>query len=127
MKKILFILIMGTVLVLSACQEKTPNETIDTDIPDRTIETNPLLELTLEELAAFDGREGRKAYIAVSGNIYDVTNSPRWPNGSHNGYQAGQDLTEQILNVSPHGISTLDGVPLIGILVEDTAEGDSAS
>ncbi|NLG57268.1 MAG: cytochrome B5, partial [Clostridiales bacterium] len=29
--------------------------------------------MTLEELKAFDGKEGRRAYIAVDGIIYDVT------------------------------------------------------
>lgn len=33
----------------------------------------PQLELTLEELAAYDGKDGNPAYIAVDGVIYDVT------------------------------------------------------
>ena len=75
------------------------------------------LELTLAELAMYNGLNGNRAYIAVSGIIYDVTDSPLWPNGNHNGYQAGQDLTNQILNVSPHGLSTLSGIPIVGVLV----------
>jgi predicted heme/steroid binding protein len=49
-----------------------------------------------ESLSEFDGRDGRSAYIAIDGVVYDVTNSPRWPNGNHNGFQAGQDLSRQI-------------------------------
>jgi predicted heme/steroid binding protein len=49
-----------------------------------------------ETLSEFDGRDGRRAYIAIDGMVYDVTNSPRWPNGNHNGFQAGQDLSAQI-------------------------------
>ncbi|MFU8793495.1 MAG: cytochrome b5 domain-containing protein [Acholeplasmataceae bacterium] len=123
MRKLFYVCFFGLVLILSACQTNTLDESINTNDPDVTEDQQTLLELTLEELAAFDGRSGRKAYIAVNGNIYDVTNSPRWPNGSHNGYQAGQDLTEEILNVSPHGLRTLDGVPLIGILVDNHQEG----
>ena len=29
---------------------------------------------TLDELKNYDGKEGRKAYIAVDGVVYDVTN-----------------------------------------------------
>lgn len=76
------------------------------------------LELTLEELAAYNGKDGNPAYIAVDGAIYDVTNSQRWKNGEHNGYSAGQDLTEPIKNVSPHGISMLSRVPVVGKVVE---------
>lgn len=78
-----------------------------------------MIELTLEELAVFDGTNGKKAYIAVDGFIYDVTNSSDWRNGNHNGYKAGQDLSQAILS-SPHGKSFLSRVPKIGILVEKT-------
>ena len=72
--------------------------------------------MTLTELAQYDGKNGNKAYIAVSGVIYDVTNSSLWINGSHNGYQAGQDLTVAITS-SPHGTSTLSRLPIVGYLV----------
>jgi len=78
-----------------------------------------LFEMTIEELAEFDGLEGRKAYIAVDGFIYDVTDSDAWNNGLHNGYQAGQDLSVGI-NASPHGKSFLERVPKVGTLVDET-------
>lgn len=34
--------------------------------------------LTLDELKNYDGKEGRKAYIAVDGVVYDVTNVAAW-------------------------------------------------
>ncbi len=120
MKNILKGIGLALVLLISACVA------IDNDLPgdenDLPGDENDLLRLTLDELAYYDGREGRPAYIAVQGNIYDVSESPQWPNGNHNGYQAGQDLTDFILNVSPHGLSTLDNVPLIGVLVDDHDE-----
>lgn len=75
---------------------------------------NALLVLTLEELAAFDGTNGKPAYIAVDGLIYDVTNSALWKNGAHNGYTAGRDLTTEIKEKSPHGLRTLERVPVVG-------------
>ena len=75
------------------------------------------LELTIEDLAYYDGKDGKDAYVAVDGIVYDMTNSSYWRNGGHNGYSAGQDLTFAINNVSPHGTSFLSRVPQIGIIV----------
>lgn len=79
--------------------------------------TAALLQLTLEELKQYDGQNGNPAYIAVDGVIYDVTNVPEWKGGKHNGYTAGQDLTDIIKNKSPHGLAKLQGVPVVGELV----------
>lgn len=43
---------------------------------------------TLEELKNYDGKEGRKAYIAVDGVVYDVTNVAAWQGGTHHGNNA---------------------------------------
>ena len=120
MKKIWMLFVIGlSVFALSACAETNEDENQTPDVNDQEqVPEEELIFLTLEELAEFDGLEGRDAYIAVDGKIYDVTNSSRWPNGRHNGYQAGQDLTDPILNQSPHGLRTLDNIPMIGELVE---------
>jgi predicted heme/steroid binding protein len=76
--------------------------------------TSALLELTLEELKQFDGKGGRKAYIAVEGIIYDVSGNLNWFRGNHNGYEAGRDLTLEIDTLSPHGRSKLLDVPKVG-------------
>jgi pyruvate ferredoxin oxidoreductase beta subunit len=41
-----------------------------------------------EELASYDGREGRSAYLAYKGNVYDVTESRSWlvPGLAHYSY-----------------------------------------
>ncbi len=58
---------------------------------------------TLDELSRFDGKEGRPAYIAYKGIIYDVTRSRFWKNGSHlTKHAAGNDLTD-FLSKAPHG------------------------
>ncbi|MEL7610315.1 MAG: cytochrome b5 domain-containing protein [Bacillota bacterium] len=74
--------------------------------------------LTPEELAQYDGKNGNPAYIAVDGVIYDVTNVPQWKDGEHNGFSAGNDLTDAIKNVSPHGVSKLKSVPVVGKLAD---------
>ncbi|HWQ96643.1 MAG TPA: cytochrome b5 domain-containing protein [Clostridia bacterium] len=75
------------------------------------------MELTLDQLKQYDGKNGNPAYIAVDGVIYDVSNVSRWKNGSHEGYSAGKDLTDAIKGKSPHGTSVLEGVPVVGKLV----------
>ncbi|MCC4489894.1 cytochrome b5 domain-containing protein [Limosilactobacillus reuteri] len=71
---------------------------------------------TKEELAQYDGQNGHPAYVAVDGIVYDVTNSPAWPNGAHHGNQAGQDLTKELHEDSPHGASKLTQLPVVGKL-----------
>ena len=81
-------------------------------------QTAAVLQLTSEELAQFNGQDGQSAYIAVDGIIYDVTNSGPWKDGLHNGYEAGKDLTQEIKNISPHGVVKLNNVVEVGIIVE---------
>ena len=78
------------------------------------------LQLTLEELAFYDGLMGRPAYIAYQGDIYDVTNASAWSNGSHEGmHLAGQDCTD-ILSTAPHGTSVLNQLVIIGEIVNSS-------
>jgi predicted heme/steroid binding protein len=72
--------------------------------------------MTLEELKQFDGKNGNPAYIAVDGVIYDVTNVSQWKDGTHNGYNAGNDLTNEITNLSPHGKRVLNNLKVVGNL-----------
>jgi len=72
--------------------------------------------MTREELAYYDGREGRKAYIAVNDTIYDVTTSPLWADGDHQGsHQAGEDLTDE-LQTAPHVRAVIERFPVVGKL-----------
>ncbi|MCR3906880.1 MAG: hypothetical protein NUK62_07665 [Tenericutes bacterium] len=124
MKKLLYIIGFMFLLTLVACSSDPVDTYIPNDpdpTPDPTVvpTDDGLIYLTLEQLSEYDGREGRKAYVAVNGDIYDVSDSTYWPNGSHNGHQAGQDLTEEILNESPHGLTNLSRVPMIGHIIED--------
>jgi len=74
-------------------------------------------KFTLEELKQYDGKDGRPAYIAHKGKVYDVTDDFLWVDGDHQGeHVAGKDLTEE-MSQAPHGEETLERVRQIGILV----------
>ncbi|ACD93932.1 CopD family protein [Trichlorobacter lovleyi] len=74
-------------------------------------------ELTLEGLASYDGIEGRPAYFAFEGKIYDATHSLLWKQGTHMGrHNAGNDLTEA-LNLAPHGREKVTAMTVVGELI----------
>lgn len=50
---------------------------------------------TLEQLAQFNGQNGRPAYVAVKGIVYDVTNNAAWSAATHFGLEAGRDWTQE--------------------------------
>ncbi len=99
------------------------------DNGERTVEETPeedLREFTLEELSQYDGEDGRDAYIAVDGNVYDVTDSSLWRDGSHQGrVTAGEDLTEAMDSNTRHGREMLDRVPKIGVLLDEEESSDA--
>lgn len=77
-------------------------------------------DLTPEQLTACDGREGRPAYFAFEGKIYDASLSKLWKQGVHMGrHNAGGDLTEA-LTQAPHGADKMAGLEIIGLLIADT-------
>ena len=70
---------------------------------------------TLDELKNYDGKEGRKAYIAVDGVVYDVTNVAAWQGGTHHGNNAGNYVSDRIVK-APHGKSILEKLEVVGKL-----------
>ncbi len=64
-----------------------------------------LPEITRDMLATQDGAEGRPAYIAVRGLVYDVTDAPGWADGVHAVWSserlAGRDLTVFLAKAPP--------------------------
>lgn len=74
-------------------------------------------ELTLDDLAFFDGKDGRPAWFAFEGKVYDATQSKLWKQGIHMGrHPAGNDLTEA-LNLAPHGREKVTAMTEAGRLV----------
>ncbi|MBI2957447.1 MAG: response regulator [Chloroflexi bacterium] len=74
---------------------------------------------TLKELQGYDGKEGRPAYIAFEGKVYDQTGNAHWKAGIHmKQHAAGEDLTG-LLEEAPHGVETLLKAHIMGDLVRE--------
>jgi predicted heme/steroid binding protein/uncharacterized membrane protein len=87
-------------------------------------EKSKLRKFTTQELAGYDGADGKPVYVAFSGTVYDVSGSPLWKRGSHfRRHLPGTDLTDQ-LGSAPHGADVLDrpGIEAVGVLVKRHAE-----
>lgn len=72
--------------------------------------------MTIDELKKYDGQNGARAYVAYKNTVYDVTDSPFWKNGDHQGmHSAGVDLTSALSN-APHGDEVFQNFPKVTIL-----------
>jgi predicted heme/steroid binding protein len=132
--KILYIIILliSASFIVSGCGTTTPEQSssaalssnpsssfestsTDENQTTGTNEEETLRVFTLIELSEYDGKEGRKAYVAVNGLVYDVTDVSAWSGGTHfRNIAAGKDLTEVIENDSPHGLRVLDNLTVVG-------------
>jgi predicted heme/steroid binding protein len=73
---------------------------------------------TRKSLAEFDGKDGRRAYVAYNGRVFDVTESVMWTDGEHQDeHSAGADLTAEI-DDAPHLPDELDSFLVVGTLVD---------
>ncbi len=70
---------------------------------------------TEKELSAFNGSEGIPAYIAVNGDVFDVSHVSVWDSGSYKGYGAGQDMSMYLPALD--GEVIVSGAPVVGKLV----------
>ncbi len=69
----------------------TPDITIPVDFPI------PTRSFTLQELKNhYNGEDGRPAYIAICGIVFDVTNSSSWHRRNRFGLYPGNDLTHKL-------------------------------
>ena len=116
MKRLVFFMILFiATFTLTACNTNdSPDKRKDDKEDDNQTE---LLELTIEELAMYNGEDGKDAYIAVDGVIYDVTGVSAWTSGSHNGGMVGMDITD-LIDGAPHGENVLDNLEVVGNIIE---------
>jgi predicted heme/steroid binding protein len=71
---------------------------------------------TVKDLEKYDGKNGKPAYIAYKGKVYDLTNSFLWKDGRHQVlHNAGTDLTTA-MEQAPHSEDMLERFPVVGIL-----------
>lgn len=74
-------------------------------------------KVTLQELQESNGKNGKPAYLAYKGKVYDVSDSSFWMEGDHMGmHDAGKDLSEE-LEMAPHRDETFKRVKFVGDLV----------
>ncbi len=73
-------------------------------------------EITPEELAEADGKNGKPVYVAHGNRVFDVSGSRLWTGGFHmQRHHGGADLTADI-SAAPHGPEMLDRYPQVGTL-----------
>lgn len=108
---------MSEVASEAASEMKDAASTVGADVSSEIAQMVDESVFTLDELAEYNGKDGAKAYIAVDGVVYDVSDSKAWKDGMHNGFEAGKDLSEEMRN-APHGLSKLDNLKKVGILAE---------
>jgi len=71
---------------------------------------------TTAELSKCDGKDGRPAYFAYKGKVYDTAGSDRWADGAHyNTHFAGSDLTDALVE-APHGDEVFERFKIVGVL-----------
>lgn len=118
LKRIITFIISITLIVTLAagCSNAAAQQTPSQKAASTSADSSNQKVFTKEELSKYNGQNGNPAYVAVDGTVYDVTNVPQWKGGKHNGYEAGKDLTDEIKNKSPHGVSKLNGLPVVGKL-----------
>lgn len=100
--------------ILELCEELAASDSNGKNIrPERQVQTSK--SFTAEELASYNGKNGKPAYVAVNGIVYDVTNNPAWAAGTHFGQLSGKDLSTVFLSCHPDQ-SVLKAIPAIGEL-----------
>lgn len=73
-------------------------------------------KVTRQELESNNGKNGKPAWFAYQGKVYDVSQSSFWLDGQHMGmHDAGKDLTEE-LDMAPHNVENFDRVKFVGEL-----------
>jgi predicted heme/steroid binding protein len=85
-------------------------ETVSDDLSEPS--GNEIKSFNLSELAEFNGENGRPAYVAVDGMVYDL--SAVFESGKHYSHYAGKELTTAFY--SYHVKSTISKYPVVGEL-----------
>ena len=74
-------------------------------------------EFNADSIKQYDGKEGRKCYVAVDGIVYEIAGKGQWQNGEHQpssgSAYCGADLSEAIKK-APHGTTKLEELPQVG-------------
>jgi membrane-associated progesterone receptor component len=85
--------------------------------PSQSMPAQNTRSFTREELATYDGKNGRAAYVAVNDVVYDVTGNRAWAAATHFGLVAGREYTQEFASCHAGQESILAQLPAIGRLV----------
>lgn len=99
--------------------------------PQSTAEKAAEQTFTPQELAKYNGKNGAKAYVAVKGIVYDLTDVPEWAGGKHFCAQAiaGNDITFlwNLVPPSHHNPNFLKRFHAVGRLVAANSKPSSTA
>jgi len=82
-------------------------------MPEDLISDLPII--TRAQLALRNGQDKPEVWVALYGNVYDVSISRLWKNGKHYEHWAGQDLTHELKD-APHTERVFEKFTIIGKL-----------
>ena len=68
------------------------------------------------QLALRNGQDKPQIWVALHGQIYEVTSSRLWRDGKHYEHWAGQDLTDELKD-APHTEKVFEKFKVIGKLI----------
>jgi predicted heme/steroid binding protein len=85
-----------------------------------------LPEITIAQLALYNGQDKPEVYIGFRGRVYDVSASRLWKNGKHYEHWAGQDLTEELTH-APHADWVFDRFEVVATLKTPSAGSNNLS
>lgn len=105
----------GMLQQVSGTQPQIPPTT---PLPNQNTQPNNQRMFSIEELSTFDGKNGKPAYVAVDGTVYDVTNNRAWAAATHFGLNAGKDYTQEFASCHAGQQSILTMLPVVGRLAE---------
>ncbi len=115
---------LASLASLSSTQPTMPiptdlvNEQIQpvTPSPDQPLPDYEYRIFTTQELATYDGKNGRPAFVAVNNLVYDVTNDSAWAAATHFGLEAGKDYTNEFASCHQGQLAILAALPVVGRL-----------
>lgn len=84
---------------------------------ENEIYKSDIKQFTKEELSQYDGSNGKPAYVAVNGIVYDVSLEATWGGGTHFSMYAGKDLSAQFNGCHGGKTEILINLPQMGLLI----------
>jgi predicted heme/steroid binding protein len=103
---VLISVILGLGIIIGTIAYKNNSDVPNTYVAEEAVSRT----ITTQELATYDGINGRECYIVLNGVVYEISQGNKWKEGQHIPSEGlaycGQDLTEEI-DKSPHGKSIL--------------------